>query len=311
MSQRCQTRICEWHLFYYKFVFNVKTCSNSPVNPYIFIALAVLSAASAKILHKRVLVEGDPFVYAFFQNALSALLFAPFAFSPFAVAQTKAGWLSLSVAVVLWSFIAVASFVSYKYTELAIRTPVAQSRIVWSLVFGTLILGETVTSAHFLAALTIFVGITITLWNPKHVWGTVINKGIVWTFMSAITLALVAIVDKNSLHSFGAETYSFLVYASPAVIIGVFIPSRIKEVKLFLKEKTLKLATLAVVLEALAYYFSVRALVTLDATVVFPLMQVTTIIAVIGGIVVFKETDRLTYKIIGTIVTIAGAVFLV
>ena len=67
------------------------------MNPYIFIALAVLSAATAKILHKRVLVEGDPFVYAFFQNALSALLFAPFAFTPFAVAQSKEGWLSLSL----------------------------------------------------------------------------------------------------------------------------------------------------------------------------------------------------------------------
>lgn len=281
------------------------------MNPYIFIALAVLSAASAKILHKRVLVEGDPFVYAFFQNALSALLFAPFAFAPFAVAQTKEGWLSLSVAVVLWSFIAVASFVSYKYTELAIRTPVAQSRIVWALVFGALILGETVTGAHVLAALTIFVGITITLWNPKRAWGTIINKGIVWTFISATALALVAIIDKNSLHFFGAETYSFLVYAIPAVIIGVFIPSRYKEVKLFLKEKTLELATLAVVLEALACYFSVRALMTLDATVVFPLMQITTIVAVIGGIIMFRETDRLAYKIVGTVVTIIGAVFLV
>lgn len=211
----------------------------------------------------------------------------------------------------LWSFIAVASFVSYKYTELAIRTPVAQSRIVWSLVFGALVLGETVTGAHILAALTVFVGITITLWNPKRAWGTIINKGIVWTFMSAITLALVAIVDKNSLHFFGAETYSFLVYAIPAVIIGMFIPSRHKAVRLFLKEETLGLATIAVILEALAYYFSVRALMTLAATVVFPLMQLTTIIAVIGGIIVFRETDRLAYKIIGTVITIAGAVFLV
>ena len=81
--------------------------------------------------------------------------------------------------------------------------------------------------------------------------------------------------------------------------------------KLFLKEKTLGLATVAVVLEALAYYFSVRALVTLNATIVFPLMQITTIIAVVGGIIIFKETDRLTYKIVGTIVTIVGAVFLV
>lgn len=281
------------------------------MNPYIFIALAVISAAAAKILHKRVLIEGDPFVYAFFQNALSALLFAPFAFTPFAVAQSKEGWLSLSFAVCLWSFIAVTSFVSYKYTELAIRTPVAQSRIVWSLLFGALLLGETVTGAHILAALTIFIGITITIWNPKRAWGTIINKGIAWTFMSAVTLALVAIVDKNSLHFFGPETYSFLVYIIPAVIIGAFIPSRHKEVKLFLKEKTLELATLAVVLEALAYYFSVRALMTLNATVVFPLMQLTTIIAVIGGIIIFKETDRLAYKIVGTIVTIVGAVFLV
>ena len=250
-------------------------------------------------------------VYGFFQNALSALLFAPFAFAPFAIAQSNEGWLSLAVAVFLWSFIAVASFVSYKYTELTVRTPVAQSRIIWSLVFGALILGETVTGVHLLAGLIIFIGIIVTLWNPKRIWRTTINKGVMWTLASAVALALVVIVDKNSLHFFSPETYSFLVYAIPALIIGVFIPSRHKEVKLFLKEKTLGLATVAVVLEALAYYFSVRALVTLDATVVFPLLQLTTILAVIGGIIIFRETERLHYKIIGTIITVVGAVFLV
>ena len=48
-------------LFLNIFAIYTKKCSNSSMNPYIFIALAVLSAATAKILHKRVLIDGDPF----------------------------------------------------------------------------------------------------------------------------------------------------------------------------------------------------------------------------------------------------------
>ena len=64
------------------------------------------------------------------------------------------------------------------------------------------------------------------------------------------------------------------------------------------------------IMASAAYYFTLKSFSLADVTLVYPFLQLATLLTVIGGIVFMKERDHFWQKIIAVVFVIAGAIIL-
>ena len=276
---------------------------------YIFIILAILSGTATKLLNKYVVKSTEPYAFALITQLISSIIFFGLAFPKFILPNTLTAWLILALASILWSLIAVSVLISYKSAQVSIRDPLSQSKIIIALLFGTIFLGETTTINRIVGTIVIFLGICTLLFHPEKRFGRLSEPGVKWTFFSALLGATVAIVDKAALTYFNLETYAFLVYFLPLIILSLFLPEKIDQVKHLLRSKW-KSSISAIVLSTVTYYLTLKSFSLADVTLVYPLLQLTTLLTVIGGIIFMKERDHLWQKIIAVVLVIAGSIIL-
>ena len=276
---------------------------------FMFVALAVISSTATKLLNKYVIKETEPYAFAIVTNTLSTIIFFILALSVFKLPKEPIAWVIMGFAAVLWSLIAVFIFYSYKSAEVSIRDPLSQSKIVIALILGTVFLGETLTTARIIGTAVIFFGISTLVYHPERRFGRLSEPGVKWTFFTAFLGAVVAIVDKAALQYFNLETYGFMVYFFPAVILGLLLPKRIGHVKHLLKIRW-KSAVAAIILSTAAYYFTLKSFSLADVTLVYPFLQLATLFTVLGGIVFMKEREHFWQKIIAVVLVVAGAIIL-
>lgn len=275
----------------------------------IYITLALVFGVITKLANRHVLKSHGSYGFAFFFNFGSALLFLPFALKDLSFPHGQTPYISLGIACLLWTLQALFSFISYKNTEVSLREPVGQSRLIWVMLFGFFVLGEPFRLSTMLGTILIFLGISVALFHPERKFGDWKNLGVRWTFLAALFSSLVAIADKFSLSYFNPVLYAFFVYLIPALLLFVFGAKRHGEITAVIKTH-LPSATIATISGALGYYFTLKTFTVLDITIAFPLLQLISLFAVVGGMWVLKEKENFTLRIVGTAITIVGVILL-
>lgn len=278
-------------------------------NMLLFVALAIIAGTGSKLIHKYVLKETEPYAFALITNIVSAIIFFLLAMHNFSLPKEPMAWVVLGIASVLWTIIAVSTLISYKATDVSIREPLSQSKTIIALILGILFLREAVSAGRIIGTIVIFLGITLLVYHPERRFGRLSDKGVKWTFFAALLSAFVAIADKAALKWFNFETYGFLVYFIPTLILSMFISKRMHQVRHLLKTKW-KAALTGIILSATTYYFTLRAFSLADVTIVYPLLQLTMLLTVIGGLVFMKEREHMWQKIIAVVIIIAGSIIL-
>lgn len=274
---------------------------------WIFVGLAVIFSVATKLMHKYVLEDTEPYAYALMLNFISMLIFLIISIPDFKLPNENIAWVVLIVAAGLWSVIAIVSKISIKGTQVSIRDPLMNSKLLWAFLLGILFLKETFSMTRFYGNLIIFAGISLLLWHPERKWGRLTDKGVLWTLFSALLGASVAILDKYALNWFNPGTYGVMVYLIPTIVLVLFIRGRTKQIKHLLKRKPVS-AFLGISFQALMYYFTLRAFAIADVTLVYPLLQLATLLAVLSSIFIFKEKEHVWQKIIATLIVIAGSI---
>ena len=103
--------------------------------------------------------------------------------------------------------------------------------------------------------------------------------------------------------------YGFLVFLIPGIILTFFLKGRVKHVRHLLE--TRKFTTFfAIILGSASYYFMLRAFKIADVTFVYPLIQLETILVVLGGIILLGEREHFWQKILAGVVVVAGALII-
>ncbi len=276
----------------------------------ILISITILLSVITKILHKYVLKETNPYAYALITQIISGIIFIPFVLlSKFSFPNSPKAWIILLVAGILWALVALTIFISYKDTEVSIRDPLSQTRLIWALVLGILFLKESVTSLRVIGTIVIFFGISLLLWHPERKFGRLSDPGIRWTFIAAILSALVAIADKFALRYFDVAIYGLLVYIIPSIVLLFFIKKRTQHVTNLFKKRGFYVI-LGITFSALTYYFTLRTFAVADVTLVYPLLQLGILLTVISGIIFLKEREHLWQKIISAILVLIGTIII-
>src|SRR3989344_891402 len=107
-----------------------------------FILAAMLSSAVSRLTQRYVMKNVAPFAYSWVVQLVSTFLFLPLALFHWELPMTTLSWVVLAGASILWVLVDLTALTSFKKTEVSIREPVTQSKLLWTLIFGILFLGE-------------------------------------------------------------------------------------------------------------------------------------------------------------------------
>lgn len=276
---------------------------------FIYFCVAIAGSAGITLYSKYVLKNASPHAFSLLTNLIGALIYAPIAISNISFTNTREAWFAVLAASLFWAIAALLSAASIKKTEVSVRAPLSQSKMLWTVLFSVLILGEAVTLWHLIAVLIIFLGISILLWHPEYKFGSLKDPGIRLIFASAVMSAVVAIADKYALGFFSIELYAFFVFLFPAATLALFTPNKGGDVKDLWKAH--KWGVLAVsLLMIVAYYAVLKVYSSFPISVAYPLLQLSTVVTVMCGIFFLKERDHLGQKVIATFLVIAGSILL-
>jgi drug/metabolite transporter (DMT)-like permease len=199
--------------------------------------------------------------------------------------------------------------ISIKGADVSIREPLSQTKVIWGLFLGFFFLQEAFTLQRTFGAILIFIGTGFLLWHPEKRFGKLNDPGVRWTFCAAVLGAIVAAVDKYAQNWFAPEMYGFFVYFVPLIVLLAFLPRRAHHIQHLLKRRGAS-TIIAILISVGVYYFNLKAFTVADYTVVYPLIQLSTLLTVIGGILFFKEHEHFWQRIIATILTIAGVILI-
>jgi len=272
-----------------------------------FITAAILANTGSRLLQKYVLKSANPYPFAFLNNVFSSLVFLPLALLNWRYVINAHSLIGLGIAGALWTIIAVTNYHSYKKTDLSVREPVTQTRILFTLFLGILFLGESFTLAKFLGTFIIFFGLFILFYKKgvKIKW----NEGVAITLGLSFLIALVSIFDKYCLQYFSAELYGFIVYTIPAFFMCFALPKRFGEVKQLLQTNW-KVVFSAITFSVTAYYYILKTFEHLEVSVAYPLLQLTSLLTVLFGIYFFREKENMGKKISAIVVILIGVIIL-
>lgn len=275
----------------------------------IFALISAICESTKSLLHRKVMITEDPYAYAMFENIFAALIFLIF-IKEFIFPNEFKAWFIVIIASILWLCISIISQYSYKYTKVSIQEPLKQTRLLWVLLIGIIFLHELITLNKIIGTVLIFIGLIIITYQEKTSFGSFKDKGVQITLLYSFLFALVTIVDKYALSYFNAETYGFLVYLFPGIIL-LIMNRKSKHDEILNLLKKFWFAILIVAITSFGYYyFKLKALELADATLVFPIIRGATIFTVLGGIVLFNEKENLLKKLISIIIIFCGIIFL-
>lgn len=268
----------------------------------IYAIISAISDGTRDFLNRVVMIKEDPYVYAFVENFLTALLFIP-VFLTAKAPTNNISYLFILISSLIWTAIVIISNYSYKYTEVSLRAPISQVRVLFLLLMSILFLSEKLTISKGIGTLLIFSGMIILRFKKGKM--DLKHKGIQLTILTAFLVALVAIFEKLALGNASPEFISFFVYLIPAFIFSLFMIKKKKEFKSIIKNQY-KVVLLASLLGAVFYYLSLKAYALIDVSSAFPIIKTSAIVTVLLGIIVLKEKQNMLRKIIATLIILAG-----
>jgi drug/metabolite transporter (DMT)-like permease len=194
----------------------------------------------------------------------------------------------------------------HAYTQLSISSVISRTRVIWSPILAWFLVGERLTIPEYLGIMAIFLGIVIVT-SPKEIKK---DKGIKIALVFAFSSALLSTVVK---HASGFAPTEAVIAAHgliPLFVLPFLMKQGVARIIQSGKQKIGQIL-LAGSFNVASSYLMVEALHTADASKVVAVYQAMTLFAVLYGIFMLKETDKLAAKIIGTVIVIIGMVAMV
>lgn len=261
------------------------------------------------IINRHVMKTESAYSVGIVFQLLTCLIFVPFLFTA-TLPTSIIAYLLLFVSCVLWASSAVIGFSSIKLTYVSLRSSFSQSRIIFAFLLGIIFLSEAILLNKVFGVLIIFFGMLLLTYKKGNFLEGFKDKGIQLTLLNSFLIALVAVVDKKAITYFDVGFYSFLVYFIPGVFLLFFMTKeRFKNTKKLVKSKWLFLILMSLL--AFSYYFSLQAYKLMDASIVFPILRLSTLVTVVFGMIIFKEERKdVLKKLLASGIVILGALLL-
>ena len=197
-------------------------------------------------------------------------------------------------------------FYARKEIDASNTTILFRSSAIITFVGSILIFNESLTLEKALGfGLVVLATVIVSINNTK----LKINKAFTLAIVSALALGSARIIDKGVLSSdFSIELYNLILWVAP--ILFIFLPSiPMDDIKKEMNIGTWKIPLLAAI-NVCILYFLLHALSLADASLVIPIVSASTILTVLGGVIILKERSNLPRKIIAGFIVFVGILLL-
>lgn len=276
----------------------------------LYALISAFSIGFKRIIDAYVLKTEDHIAYSWFATFLTSIFFMILLIiiGDITIPTSLYAWTLALVAGILWTLITVLGFKSYQLTPLSLREPLSRVDVLFLLAFSVLLLNEALTIMKVLGTGFIFIGLIILTGQRKKAFGRLTDKGVKLTLLVAVFHGLVSVVDKQAVVFFLPAFYGFLEYALvPIYLMPLAVKNSVKIKKIIINKKYVPI--IGSVLSVISYYTKLHASILTDVSNVFPVIQLSTVISVLGGFLFFKE-EEFKSRIVGSIIMIVGSIII-
>ncbi len=282
-----------------------------------WIILTILSAifgSIARILQKVLLTDkdSDPFAFSFVFQLVVALMFLAHTLltNTFQAPNLSGLTINLIVMTVFYSLGNIYTFKAFQIADASEVSVILASSSVWAVMSALVLLDETLTIQNILGIILIVLGV-VSINYTKSKWQ--FNKGHLFGLLGAMLFGIAFTNDAYIINRYQSiSSYMVLAFTLPGLMTLFLKPASIKIIPNYLRINVLGkmfVCTSVYALSALTIFSAYKQ--GGPASIISPLQQLNIILTVILGYVFLRERDKLTNKIIGTVLAFAGAILLI
>lgn len=291
-------------------------CYNLPMWFYL-ISLSGIIFTIVTIVDRIILrEESDTLAYAFTRQAISALLIIPVLFFDWQVPTSKVLFVYLFL-VGVWDTLSTFLITeSLRHLEVSLRTIIYQSRIIWLIILGNLLLGEVLNWQKFLGGVLVFAGVVLATWRRERVgqlkllWERLRNgqstekeRGILITLAAAFSTSFQLMAMRYLLNFFSSAVMILGLAGTSSLVFALIMGN--------LKARVLRLPRLSFLNGALGmmgglFFFLATAMTEVTKTV--PIANAFAVLTVVFGIVFLRERESWLRKILGSLLAVVGVI---
>lgn len=278
--------------------------------PLTIVLIAFLLTISNRLYQKRSLFAVDSFALAFLTNVGASLVLIPFVLGDL---TRIAGFSYYDVGLitllgVLWTYMAWAGNLSVAQNDFSFKEVIRQTRIVWVVLAGVVILGEELALHQGLGIALIVASIFIISFKKFSFKEHLSSRPILLAWSVSFVAAAIVVGEKALLTAGTVPVglYAFLVFLLPSVLLSFFLTkARVDLVRSTFVEHFDKVA-LSVILVTATYLAGLYAYQVMPISVVYPLIQTSTVIGVFIGAFVFENGSGWQRKSLAALVAVFG-----
>ncbi|HJY98595.1 MAG TPA: DMT family transporter [Patescibacteria group bacterium] len=282
---------------------------------WLFWATSSILFFSALILLQRTLSIDSKYPRAMavvfnFWGILFALLisFATGAYRNISFPSEPVAWIFMFTAVIMYSLFERGRFLASKLLEASVTATISNISLVVAFVGSIFLYSEALTFGKIVGTALILLALVLVA-TAGGIHKKVPLKSLGIGVIISVFLGLAWMLDKKGALFFSPDLYNILVWLLP--LFFVYFPYiKNSELKYEALRGSWKLILLAGI-NVTGYLLQLKALETGDATRIIPIVQTSTLITVLMGILFLKEREHVWRKIISSIIALAGVFFLV
>ncbi|MCB9800662.1 MAG: DMT family transporter [Pseudomonadales bacterium] len=219
--------------------------------------------------------------------------------------------LKIFIGAILWfsatftSFKALNSITASKYSIIETLSPLV------SIVLALLLLGETFTQQQLFGTLLILVSVFAVV-HDKETKLSHFSRGEGIAFLSVLLSGLALVNDKGIYQTLALSPTLAILFILPGLLAILVKPTEIKKIKIIKKNRAIikQLFIMSMIwgIAAILYY---KAIVLSNSiSLIVSVGQLSVILTVILGFIFLKETDNWKIKIIASLISVVGLIFM-
>jgi drug/metabolite transporter (DMT)-like permease len=278
---------------------------------YMWFFYALLSGIFYTIsnLVSRHVLKGakDAWAFSFFFSFFGALASIPFMIASPKYAHSVGLWIVMILVGILIVSQNLLNFKSTNYLEASLQGAVSKIRLVWVLLLGIILLGESFTLYKAIGTIfTVIAGVLIVWRNIKIPKSA---RGVLFAFSATFFYATVIMLYKYLFRDFNSQTLTFFIFFIPAIINIIIMPHSITRIK-NLWQQNRKAVTMACIAGGLANLAMNQALAIGEASKVLVMIESFLVIVLVGEHLFLKERKDMAVKIVSVLLATAGAILI-
>lgn len=256
------------------------------------------------LLARVVLRKGsDEYAFAVLHDFFAFLGLIPFLFLyPFRLPNSTGPYFGLFLATIFYALADLTNIMAFSAEEASVVVPLTRIRNIFVVIGSALFLHEPLTVNKILGVILILAGSMIISFKGKKIK---LSRGIWFTLAYSFCIASGMILDKAFVANYSLPVYTSLIFFLPSFWLLLYSKFDFKRVIKEQKKQGWGVALVGILLGWTVFSFT-AAILKQQVSKVALAAEISLVFSVIGAVVILKEKENLTGKIIGSLILLLG-----